>query len=422
MKIFILLLPVLLFGTTMKELIKDIDKNLLVKSQNKQIEAMKYLVEDAKSKQRPKIDVDITAVKLEETPTAVFYIPHFPPFDVPVGTKNNVTALVGFSYPLFSGFAISANIEKSKLELIKKRLQRDNLKRELYLKTVELYSALYSINHAISAAKQAKKSIQNSLKVAKGMYENDLLGVSKLYNIEAKKYEVEASLQKLIYQKKILKERLFYLTRKKVDKVSLNRVNMKLNLKKSIKTALKDREDIRVIKKDLGILDEDLKLVKSGYYPKVALVGAVKRESDDFGLGSNGFTNPNKNYVGINLNWNLYNGSSTSSQKEAIKAKKTAMIFYLRDYQQKVKTDIKALFWNLKSLKSMLKASKKEIKAQKKYLQLTKAKFKNSLVSSDELSRAILLYYQAIAKKDDISSKIFLTKYKIKLQTGLKNF
>ena len=417
-----LLLPVFLFGTTLKEVIKEIDKNPLVKSQNYQIKALKYLVKDAKSKNLPKIDMEVSSIKLEETPSAVFYIPGMPPFDVAVGTKNNVSAMIGFSYPIFSGFAIDANIEKSKLNLIKQKLKKDDLKRKLYLKTIEVFANIYSLDKAIIAAKQAKVSMNDSLKVAKGMYENELLGVSKLYNIEAKKYQVDALLEKLISQKNILEDKLFYLTKKRVDKASIENIKMDLNINNLSKKALKNREDIRVIKKDLGILDQDIKLIKSQYYPKVALIGAVKRESDDFSLQSNGYTNPNKNYVGVGVSWNLYDGYSTTSKKEALKAKKQALLFYLRDYENKVITDIKSTVWELKSLKHLLTAANKEIKAQKKYLKLTQAKFKNSLVSSDELSRAILSYYQAISKKEDIRSKIFYTKYKLKLELGLKGF
>jgi len=422
LKIFILLIPALLFGTTLRQVIKGIDENLLVKSQESKVKAMKYLIEDAKGKSKPKIDIEVSDIRLEETPSAVFYIPNFPPFDVPVGKKDNITASINFTYPVFSGFAIDANINKSKLELIKQKLKRDDLKRQLYLKAVELYSAIYSINQAIKSAKMAKLAINDSLKLAKGMYENDLIGAEKLYNIEAKKYQTDALLEEFLAKKNILQDKLFYLTKKQIDKVTLKMPESSTDINRLSKIALKNREDIKVIKKDLGILDEELKMVKSGYYPKVAVVGAVKRESDDFGLGSNGYTNPNKSYIGVSLKWDLYDGYSTTSQKEAVKAKKEAILFYLKDYENKVITDIKESLWQLKSLKHLLTAAKKEIKAQKKYLTLTKAKFKNSLVSSDELSRAILSYYQAVAKKEDIRSKIFYTKYKIRLQTGLKNF
>jgi len=422
LKLLIILLPALVFGTNLKDVIKGIDTNPLLKSQNAKIKSLGYLLDDAKSYNKPKINLEVNTIRLEDTPTATFYIPNMPPFEVPVGTKDNVIVDLEFSYPIFSGFAISAGVNKAKLALVKEKLKRDDLKRKLYLKTVELFTSLYSLNQAIKAQTKAKDAIEDSLKVAKGMYENDLLGVSKLYNIEAKKYEVIALLQKLKFQKKIVQEKLYKLTKKRVDTVGLDSLKIEQDPQKLFKKALKYREDLKVISKDLGIIKEDIKAVKSGYYPKVALIGALKRESDDFSLSSNGYTNPNKSYVGVNLSWDLYSGNSTSSKKEALKAKKEALKFYLRDYKESVFTTLKSLLFELKSYKALLNASQKEIKAQRKYLDLTREKFKNSLVSSDELSRAILSYYQALSKKEDIRSKIFYLKNRLGLEVGLRYF
>lgn len=422
-KIFLFIIPALLWGFGLDKYIKSIDNNPLIKSKQKAVQATKEMLKVSEAKNYPKIDMSFNAFRLKDTPTTLFVFPPFPPVTIPLGTKDNVNLEVGFVYPIFSGYAITDNIEKSKLEVAKKILEKDALKRELYLKTVELYGNIYALDRYIQAYKDAKKAVDESLKKARGLYKNDLLNLSGVYNIEAKKFDIVSSIQKLKSQKQALENRLLYLTGiKSDDRFELSDFSANLHEKDIVDTALKQRRDIRVIQEQLHIANSDIKLAKSRYYPTVAIVGAIKKQGDNLRLNGNGYTNADGSYIGLSVKWNLFDGFAKKHQKEAAMRKKEATKLYFDDYKNRVKTDIKNSFLSLESLKSLLKSAQKRVLAQKEYYRLTKGRFENSLCSADELSRAISALATAKAKLDEVKAKIFIQRYKIALEGGLDYF
>ncbi len=423
-KFIIFIMPVLLLASGLQDIFLNINNNLLIKSKDKQIEALKKMVQVKESNNYPSLSLSLNAIKLKDAPTATFEINPLPPITTPVGTRDNVDFDLSFSYPLFSGFAISNSIEKAKLKVIKSELERDNLKRKLYLKSLILYANIYAINQTIIAVKDALKATNDSYKKAKGLYENNLINLSNLYNIEAKQHEFQSKLDDLEAQKKKLSNILFYISGVKIDKkISIKQKNfLKLRYKNLINLALKNRKDILVIKEQLNITDIDIKLVKSGYYPKIALVGAIKKQGDNFKLNGNGYTNADSSYIGVGVTWKIFDGFKKQKQKEALLAKKEATILYLQDYEKLIKTNMKNSFLTLDTLKNQLIAVKKQLKAQKEYLKLVQGRFDNELVSADALSRAIAKEAEVEAKVETIKAKIFIQKNKIALQAGLNYF
>ncbi|NPA73378.1 MAG: TolC family protein [Epsilonproteobacteria bacterium] len=422
-KIILFLTPLLLWSATLKEYIKSIDDTPLVKSKEKAIKATKEMLEVSKAKNYPKVDLSFNAFRLKETPTTLFVFPPFPPVTIPLGTKDNVNLEIGFVYPLFSGYAITDTIEKSKLKVAKKVLEKDVLKRSLYLKAVELYGNIYALDMYEKALNEAKKAVEASLKKARGLYKNDLLNLSGVYNIEAKKFDIISDIQKIKTQKESLINDLAYICGIKGDeKFRIGDFKTELKEDEITDIAFRQRRDLQVLQKELKIANSDIKLAKSRYYPSIALVGAIKKQGDNLKLNGNGYTNADSSYIGLSVKWNLFDGFSRRHEKEAAMRKKEATLLYFNDYKNRVKTEIKNSFLSLKSLKTRLISAQKRVLAQKEYLKLTKGRFENSLCSADELSRAISSLATAKAKLQETKAKIFIQRHKIALEAGIEYF
>ncbi len=418
--LYILLFPLLLFSSQLKEILRGVDNSLLVRSSISKTKALQKVVGVAKAKRYPKVDLSFSAIRLKDTPTATFILPHMPPINSIVGTKDNVYGAIEFVYPIFTGYLIENSIKKAKLQVIKSKLQTENLKRELYLKSIKLYSDIYALNQAIKATKEALKALDISLEKAQKLYKNSLINLSEVYNIKAKKYDMIANLQTLRAKKSSLQNLLFYISGVRVKEYfRLPQVSNVVNENEAIKEAINKREDIRVIKKELDIGDSDVSLAKSRYYPDIALIGGVKKEGDNLRLNGNGFSNADKSYIGISLKWNLFSGFERRRGVEAVVLKKEATKLFLDDYKVKVKVAIKNSFLTLKSLYAKLQAAKEELKSQREYCKLVRGRFNNALSSADELSRAIASLSKAKAKFEQYKAKIFFQKYKILLQTGI---
>jgi len=424
MKKFILLaVPLFLSAYGLNDVLKGVDNNLLIKSSNIKTKALKKMVGVYEGKNYPSIDLDFKAIRLKDTPSATFTLPLMPPVTTPVGTKNNISLELGFEYPIFTGYAVSNMIEKAKLEVAKSKLKTKNLKRELYLKSIMLYSDIYALSKAISATKEAIKALDISLEKANKLYKNGLINLSEVYNIKAKRYDVIASMQTLKAKRDALSNTLFYISGVKVaNDVKLLQIAGSKKEKTIIKYALKNREDINILKKELDISKKEIKLAKSKFYPTVAIVGGIKKQADTLRLNGNGYSNADESYIGLGVKWNIFDGFAKDRQKEAAMLKKEATLLYMNDYMQKVKTNIENSFFILKSLQAKLSAAKEQLKSQEEYYKLVKGRFENALSSADELSRAIAALSKAKAKVQQYKAKIFFQRYKIILQAGLKHF
>ena len=418
-KYLLILLPIFLYSANFNELIKSVDNNLLVKSKKQQTVALKKLLLSKKAKNYPSLNLSLKALRLYDTPTTIFHLPGLNSA-LPVGTKTNLDAQLGVSYPLFTGYAIIKSIEKAKLNIIKNRLETKDLKRKLYLKLAYLYSSIYSLNKAIEASLEAKRAIEKSYKKANGLYQNGFINISNLYKIEAQKYKIISTIKAYEEEKNSLINDMYYITNIKIDAKQLPKLDINIDKNRLISKAMKNRADIQAIKTGLKMDNNDIALAKSKYYPKIILFGAYKRQGDNLNLNGNGFSNADQSYIGASLDYSIFDGGARESEKEAVYAKRSARILYFSDYKRVVRKNIKNAISKLKSLKYQIKAAKKQIVASSSYYNLIKGRFENSLASGDELSRSIADLAQAKAKEQDIKAKIFFQKCKILLMVGNK--
>ncbi|WP_331775702.1 TolC family protein [Sulfurospirillum sp. 1612] len=423
-KYIFFIIPIFLYGATFQDLIHSVDKNLLIQSKHKQNQALKSLLHKTQAKRYPNLEMNLNATRLKDIPTTQLHISALPGLNqpLPMGTRTNLSAALSITYPIFTGFAISENIEKAKLKIIKNRLETTDLKRQLYLKISMLYANIFTINKTIKATNDAKTAITDSYKKAKSMYDNGLINIANLYKIEAKQYEIIATLATLKNQKEQLVETLQYITNIKTDITSLPPLTLHMDTKALIDMALRNREDIQALKTELKIDDKDILLANSQSYPQIFLVGALKKEGDDLNLNGNGYTNADQSYIGATLRWNLFDGGAIKSEKEAATYKKTAQRLYLQDYERSVTKEIHHALLKLQSLKRVQSATQKELRSAKSYYELTQGRFDNGLISADELSRAIADFANIKAKFEGTKANIFLQKCNIYLLCGAHIF
>ncbi|NOX14762.1 MAG: TolC family protein [Epsilonproteobacteria bacterium] len=417
-KYILFLLPIFLYSSTFNDLIKSIDNNLLIQSKKEQTKALKKLLLTKKAKNYPFIGIQAKATRLYDTPTAG----GFAPTPIIVGTKTNLDISLNITYPLFTGFAITNSIKKAKLQLLKSRLETQELKRELYLKIVTIYSSIFSLNEAIQASYEAKNAIEKSYEKAKGLYKNGFINISNLYKIEAEKYEIFSTIESYKEQRDSLTNDLQYITGIKVNVSFLPNFNLMQNKNRLQKIALNQRADIKALRVELKINKKDIALANSKKYPTITLFAALKRQGDSLRLDGNGFENADQSYIGANLNYNIFDSGEKKDEKQAAIAKRVATKLYFADYKRVIKKNIKNAFLRLKSLKFRAISANKQIKASQSYYNLTNGRFENSLASGDELSRSIADLAKAKAKKQEIKAKIFLQKCKISLLAGSSFF
>ncbi len=414
-KIALLLCSVALFGGGLKEVIEALEKNHLVEAKRYEVQAKEHLVNRAQGANYPTVDASFDGIWLKEQPTITLKLPNASAMRLPMGKKRSFRFEAAISYPLFSGFAITKMIEKSRYEAMAARLRLRDLKRNLALEAVKLYGGLYANSHWLRALEQAKEALKLSYKKAQGFFEQGLVPRSDVANIEAKLYEIEAQIEELRVQKEDITQAFFYLVGF-VPKVA--------TLKEFALPSLdfSKRADIEALKQELLATKSEVGLAKSSYYPQVGLKVAWRRFGDTLALSGDGIRNGDESYFGLGVRYNLYNGGRDKERLEATKALVLAKESLLRDYIQRVKRNIAVAKSSLEALQKRFAWALKELEAKREYRALVEGRYDNQLASADELSRAIADEAAAMAKKEELRSKIFIQKYKILLLHSFQAF
>ncbi|NPA29511.1 MAG: TolC family protein [Epsilonproteobacteria bacterium] len=407
------------------QILRALDKSALMQSLRENERAATLQSRAAQAETLPRLDLDFSAARLKEIPVMYLHFPALPtPTDaLPMGSDTPFNGSLRLSYPLFTGYALSAKIKESELGEAIARLKRLDAKRNLYLQTARLYGAVIAEKAAVKAQKAALKAIKAAYKKAKGLYETGLIPPSELYNIEAQTYRFEADLAETKSQKESLLNRLSALLGRPVEKIDpLPKNQTPLSLKKLLRDALRNREDLAALRKELALSQSGVTLAKSRLYPTVILAAALARQGDSPALDGDGYTNADRSYVGASVSWNLFHGGSDRYTIEAARAQALSRQWLVNDYENRIKAEVKNAYLRLKTLQKRVTSAQKERVAREAYWRLTKGRFENRLASADELSRATADLAAARAKESALESEIFTQRQTLLLTAGLKTF
>jgi len=430
MKRLLLILPLLLGAESFNDLVKKIDNSLILKIAKKDILIQKKKLDEMKAKNYGKLDLTYTYSHLFSTPEMKLDLlqaiavknagnaPIYPLIyqnihtTMEMGSKENYIASLIYSYPIFTGFAVSEGIKIEKLNLIKSKLNYQNIKRNLILKAANLYSAIYALNAKINALNEAKKALLLAKEKALALYKEGLLNKSNADEIDAKYYEIEAKIREVKSKKNQFLNLLSYILNYKVKNIKFL---PSLTLKKP---DFLHRPDVKEIMTTLKISKHALKLARSNFYPKIFFQGGIKREAENLTLSKNNHQNIDKSFVAISLQYNIFNGGADKAKVEEAKLNNLKTTIYFNDYLNRVKIDYKNDLLMINSLKSRLLSAQKEIKARRSYYEYIKAKFNEGLADVVDLNEAISKLVEAKAKKAYVKSQIFFYILKANIDGG----
>jgi len=417
----IFLLYINSFASSLQELIELSEKNPSIQAMQEQAKVYATLLTRAKSSNYPSLDASYGATFLHEKP--VVYLPAtFGGGAMQMQSQNTYKGALTLSYPLFSGFAISAQIDAARLEKQRSLLKVDDAKRNLYLNIVKVYSSALTLKHLIVSQESTLKATKKSYEKAKGFFDAGMSSASELYRIESLLHRVESQLISTKNQYKMLLNQLSFLSHTQVSTLEDLPQIEKLEYKKLKVTALEKRPDLRSMRLMIEETQAKITLAQSQYYPSVLLFAQAAYSGDTPSLDGDGYTNKDKSVAGFKINYNLFSGFKDKSQIEAAKTGKLANEFMLHSYTDQVTTELHNSYLNYQSLLSQRDSAKAELKAQESYEKLVHGQFENQLSDADVLSRAIASTAMARAFVIQVEAQLYDAYAKVLLEVDNETF
>ena len=415
------LLNVNIFGTSLEQIIELSSKNHSIQALKKQVKAYENLYVAAKSFNYPSLDLSYSGTHLKDKP--VVYLPtSFGGGGLQMQSQNTYKGSLTLSYPLFSGFAINAQIDEAKLQKQRAMLKVDDAQRNLYLNIVQAYTSALSLKNIITSTELTLKATQDSYKKAKGFFEAGMSSSSELYAIEALLHKVQAELTQTKNQYAVLLAQLSFMTNTEINDVDALPHLGKFDFEKLKAKALKNRPDLISIKLLIQEAQTKIVLAKSGYYPNMSLFAQASYLGDSVKLDGDGYTNKDKSVAGFKLNYNLFSGGKDYNQVEAARELKLSSEMMLKSYTDKVNTQLKSSYLNYQSLKKQEKSAIAQLKAQENYEKLVHGQFENQISDADVLSRAISASAMARASLIHIQAQLYNAYAILLLEVDSKTF
>ncbi len=387
-----ILVAVVSFGSTLEEAIELSEQNPSIQAAMQKAKAYAHLHDTAKSGNYPSLDLSYGATYLNEDPVVYLQgsFPGLPPGTaMQIQAKNLYSGALKLTYPLFTGFAVSAQIDEAKLRMHRASLEADDARRNLYLGIVQAYTAAVTMKHLITSQQKALDATQKSYDKAEGFFELGMSSPSELYRIEANLHAMKAQLIEAKNRYKIALSQLSLMTRTKIDSVEPLPKTRTLSLEPLTQQALLNRPDLQAIRLIVKEQQSRIDLAKSSHYPSVGLFAQAARIGDGPELDGDGYTNKDRSAAGFQINYNIFSGFKSQSQIEAARTGKLSAELMLQSYTDRVATEIHESYLTYQSLLNRREAAKAQIKAQESYEKLVQGQFENQLADADQLSRAI---------------------------------
>ncbi len=402
-KMILLSIPFMLFAYSFQELTSLVNNSLIIKQQRQYIKIQKAKIGISKAKNYGSLDASYNATYFQDSPAIKINIAGTKEI-IQSGLKDNYIGAITYSYPLFNGFAINANINKAKLHFIKAKLKLKDDKRVLILNIAKLYSLIYAKKELIKALQFSKIALLNAKSQIKLSFIQGLVDMHEVDNINAKYYELIAKLQNIKTQKNNLLRTLSYLVNKQILSISTLPTLKKVNF---LIPRISSRADVLVIQKELAIDNQNIKIAKSRFYPTVEAQVAIKRVANLVQLNKNYYQNKNQSYVAIEIKYNIFNGDADKSTLEAKELQKLSTTTFYDNYLKNILKNYYNNVNNYKALKIRLTAVQKAKIASKSYFTYMQARFKQGLISSIDLNYAISELAKSNAEVAQIKADLF---------------
>jgi len=408
-------------ASSLKDLIELSEKNPSIQAVQQQTKVYAALLTTAKSSNYPSLDASYNGTFFNEKP--VVYLPAtFGGGTIQMQSQNTYKGALTLSYPLFSGFAISSQIDAARLQKQRSLLKIDDAKRNLYLNIVKVYSSALTLKYLIESQENTLKATKESYDKAKGFFDEGMNSASELYRMQSMLHRVESELISTKNQYKVLLNQLSFLSNSQVNSLKDLPQIKQLAYEKLKVAALEKRPDLRSMQLMIKEAEAKITLAQSQYYPSVLLFAQAAYSGDTPSLDGDGYTNKNKSVAGFKIKYNLFSGFKDKSQIEVAKTSKLTSEFMMQSYKDRVTTELHNSYLNYQSLLSQRVSAKAELKAQESYEKLVHEQFENQLTDTDVLSRAIASTAMARAFVIQIESKLYDAYAKLLLEVDNETF
>jgi outer membrane protein len=304
----------------------------------------------------------------------------------PAPRTNFATKFV-YEVPIFTGFKLTYAKEMAKLQILANKFKFNRDKNLLALEVLKAYNGAVAAKYFIDALRKAKQTTASFVNMVKAFKKEGMATEIDLLQAKKRDTEISAYLEEARNKYALAIAYLRFLSDdNKITDVSDFAVVISPNadLDSLIKTALKNRNDLKWMKKNVETMEKKVKFDSADKYP---MIGAHL----EYGFNDNTIMNikGDKDYylAAVGLKYNIFDKTRDADiEKSKIAALQTG--YYYKYMKKGVALDVRQKYLNLR----------------------TKHKVIRSKIVNKELAEEILTKYTYMYKQGIINMTALLMK------------
>ena len=170
---------------------------------------------------------------------------------------------------------------------------------------------------------------------------------------------------------------------------------VKESYEKLLELALQNRPEVKAAALAVKAKEKKLRLARSRYFPWLDLEAQYYRRGDTLDLSENPYGDRENVWVGLSLNWELWDWGIRGREVAAVRAELLSQKALLEEIKDRVKLEVREAYLGLRAAEKKIEVARSALSAAQENFRLNRARFREGLADTTDVMDAETLLTRA---------------------------
>jgi len=321
--------------------------------------------------------------------------------------RNHVQTTLTYQVPLYTGGKLDQYSKITKALTYMSQLDTEKLLNEKIFQTKKTFYDISLIEQYIDKLSSIVNNIDRLEEIVESMKEEGYAKDIDKLEVEARKAEAQSMLDQATYNRELAYQYLSFLLNETVSSIQ-TLDNLAPLPKFSKEDIIQNNLDIQKAQLGLKITDMAIKVEKSKFLPTVGAFGEYGSADNS---AFNRFFEKDFYTVGVQLEWNIFNGEIDKNSLEKAKIKNMQVQEQVELAKAGITLQIKKLMTNIKSKDAQIESLETQYQFAEKVYENYEGRYKEGIASITDVlikqSKELEVLLKLLTAKNDRNAKVF---------------
>ncbi len=342
----------------------------------------------------------------------------------PIRDREEALFSLSVRLPVFHGLSISARKALARLSVDLSAVEEERLRQELIFRVRETYFRLVQAEEEYRLAQKSLERRRAHLRDAEGFFREGLISRSELLYARAETREAEERLAEARNRLELSRAALnLLLVRPLEAEIRVKREfplkPVKLSYEKLLDLAYARRPEVKAAMLRVRMARERVRLSRSRYFPWLDLEAGYTWHGDSLTFSENPYGDRENAWVGIDLNWEIWDWGIRGREVAAARAEVEAEEALFKEIRDQVALEVRKALLDLSAAKKRLSAARSARAAAEEHFRLERARFREGLTDTSHVLDAETLLTRARAQEIAACAAYEMARARLSYAVGL---